>query len=85
MPYFSITPSFSICKTHGYMKGEHFKCPECGSTTELYSRIVGYFRPVQMWNNGKQEEFANRINYLEEKSLKSQFKNKIEKAIEVKT
>ena len=82
MPYFSITPTFSTCKTHGYIKGEQFKCPECGSDTEVYSRIVGYYRPIQNWNPGKQEEFKDRIEFSEEKSLKHEFKSKIEQSIE---
>ncbi|MBR9691447.1 ribonucleoside triphosphate reductase [Candidatus Woesearchaeota archaeon] len=82
LPYFSITPTFSICKTHGYLKGEQFKCPECGSECEVYTRIVGYFRPVQNWNKGKREEYNERVEFAEEKSLKSEFKSKIDKAIE---
>ncbi len=69
LPYFSITPTFSICKTHGYIRGEQFKCPECGQETEVYSRIVGYFRPVQNWNFGKREEFKHRQEYSEKKAL----------------
>ena len=82
MPYFSITPTFSICKTHGYIRGEHFECPDCGSKTEVYSRIVGYYRPIQMWNKGKKEEFKDRLAYHEEKSLKHEFKSKIDQALE---
>jgi len=63
LPYFTITPTFSICPEHGYLKGEHFKCPECQKETEVYSRIVGYLRPVQQWNNGKQSEFHDRQEY----------------------
>ena len=74
LPYFTITPTFSICKTHGYLKGEHFMCTECGQETEVYSRIVGYYRPVQNWNKGKKEEFKFREEYGETKSLKSEFK-----------
>ncbi|MBU1005835.1 MAG: ribonucleoside triphosphate reductase [Nanoarchaeota archaeon] len=77
LPYFSITPTFSICKEHGYIKGEHFKCPDCGTDTEVYSRIVGYFRPVQNWNPGKREEFKDRLEFTEE--------NGIKKKIEIKT
>ena len=66
LPYFSITPTFSICKTHGYLKGEQFTCPECGAETEVYSRIVGYYRPVQNWNAGKQEEFKDRTEFSKE-------------------
>ena len=82
LPYFSITPTFSVCKTHGYLKGEQFECPECGEKTEVYSRIVGYYRPVQNWNVGKQEEYNQRKEFLESKSLNSQVKTKIEQAIE---
>jgi ribonucleoside-triphosphate reductase len=82
MPYFSITPTFSICKTHGYIKGEQFECPECGEKTEVYSRIVGYYRPIQNWNAGKMEEFKERVEFAEETSLKAEFKSKIQKAIE---
>ncbi|MFH0774474.1 MAG: ribonucleoside triphosphate reductase [bacterium] len=70
LPYFTITPTFSICPIHGYVKGEHFDCPvsagngPCGMKCEVYSRIVGYYRPVQQWNDGKQQEFAERKEYL---------------------
>ena len=60
LPYFTLTPTFSICPKHNYINGEHFTCPECGEKTEVYSRIVGYLRPVQQWNEGKQEEFKQR-------------------------
>ncbi|SDC75335.1 ribonucleoside-triphosphate reductase class III catalytic subunit [Desulfurella multipotens] len=63
IPYMTITPTFSICKTHGYIAGEHFNCPICGEETEVYSRVVGYYRPVQNWNKGKQEEFKQRLEY----------------------
>lgn len=65
LPYFSITPSFSICDNHGYIPGELFKCPECGKETEVYSRIVGYLRPVNTWNDGKRQEFRERAPYSE--------------------
>ena len=77
LPYFSITPTFSVCKEHGYIKGEKYNCPTCGKETEVYSRIVGYFRPVKQWNNGKREEFKDRLEYTEGKSLKSQFRVKV--------
>jgi ribonucleoside-triphosphate reductase len=67
IPYFTITPTFSICPNHGYVVGEHFKCPECGEDTEVYSRVVGYLRPVQNWNEGKREEFRQRLEYSERK------------------
>lgn len=60
IPYFSLTPTFSICPVHGYLAGEHHKCPHCGEETEIYSRIVGYLRPVSQWNDGKQSEFTKR-------------------------
>jgi len=69
LPYFSITPTFSVCPEHGYIKGEIYKCPECGIETEVYSRIVGYYRPIRQWNNGKKEEFKDRLEYLEQKGL----------------
>ena len=60
LPYFTITPSFSICRTHGYLEGEVQKCPHCGDETEIYSRVVGYLRPVSQWNVGKKAEFGQR-------------------------
>lgn len=63
MPYVTITPTFSICPDHGYLAGEHYLCPKCGKKTEVYSRVVGYFRPVSNWNEGKQEEFKQRQEY----------------------
>lgn len=60
LPYFTFSPTFSTCPNHGYVAGEHFKCPECGAECEVYSRIVGYIRPVNQWNKGKQMEFRNR-------------------------
>ncbi len=63
LPYFTITPTFSICPNHGYISGEHFQCPECGAQTEVYSRVVGYLRPVDQWNKGKRSEFADRKTF----------------------
>ena len=63
LPYYTISPTYSICKEHGYISGEHFKCPKCGQPAEVYSRITGYYRPVQNWNDGKAEEFRNRKVY----------------------
>jgi ribonucleoside-triphosphate reductase len=60
LPYLSITPTFSVCKDHGYLAGEHAECPTCGLETEVYTRIVGYYRPVSRWNKGKQAEYADR-------------------------
>jgi anaerobic ribonucleoside-triphosphate reductase len=63
LPYFTLTPTFSICPTHGYTTGEHKQCPVCGATCEVYSRVVGYLRPVDQWNEGKQAEFAIRKTF----------------------
>ncbi len=63
IPYFSITPTFSVCDSHGYIRGKHPQCPHCGAETEVYSRIVGYLRPVRTWNDGKQQEFRDRTPY----------------------
>jgi len=63
LPYFSITPTFSICEKCGYLNGEQFTCPKCKGETEVYSRVVGYFRPVQNWNAGKKQEYKERINF----------------------
>lgn len=63
LPYLSITPTFSICKEHGYLRGEHFRCPHCNSETEVYTRVVGYYRPVKMWNKGKREEYKQRVTF----------------------
>jgi ribonucleoside-triphosphate reductase len=63
LPYFTITPTFSICPSHGYIPGEEPKCIKCGANTEVYSRVVGYLRPVSQWNEGKIEEFKMRTNY----------------------
>ncbi|MCK4931308.1 MAG: ribonucleoside triphosphate reductase [Candidatus Aminicenantes bacterium] len=65
LPYFSITPTFSVCKNHGYIGGEIKECPECEEPTEVYSRIVGYLRPVATWNDGKKQEFKERATYTE--------------------
>jgi len=64
IPYLTVTPTFSVCPRHGYLKGKKAVCPECGEETEVYSRVVGYYRPVQRWNRGKQEEFAERKEYV---------------------
>ena len=66
LPYFTITPTFSVCATHGYVPGEHFKCPTCETSCEVYSRIVGYLRPVSQWNEGKQAEYDVRKVYVPE-------------------
>ncbi len=63
LPYYTMSPTYSVCKKHGYIAGEVYKCPECGETTEVYSRITGYYRPVQNWNDGKAQEFKDRRVY----------------------
>ena len=63
LPYFTLSPTFSVCPSHGYCHGHCQVCPQCGSPTEVYSRVVGYLRPVSQWNDGKQAEFATRTPY----------------------
>ena len=63
LPYFTLTPTFSICPTHGYIKGQREQCAECSQDTEIYSRVVGYLRPVKQWNTGKQAEFKMRKTF----------------------
>lgn len=69
LPYYTLSPTYSICKTHGYLAGEVKTCPHCGEGTEVYSRITGYYRPVQNWNDGKLQEYANRTEYDIENSV----------------
>jgi ribonucleoside-triphosphate reductase len=89
LPYFTITPTFSVCPVHGYLKGKHTHCPKNHSEPEIkrfgsknevpcevFSRVVGYFRPVQVWNVGKKAEFSERKHFNEAKSLKSSFGKK---------
>ena len=63
LPYYTLSPTYSVCKNHGYLTGEQFTCPECGETAEVYSRITGYYRPVQNWNAGKTQEYKERKEY----------------------
>ena len=63
LPYYTLSPTYSVCKDHGYIAGEHFTCPTCGHPAEVYSRITGYYRPVQNWNDGKSQEYKNRTVY----------------------
>ena len=64
LPYFTFSPTFSTCPNHGYVAGEHFTCPECGAECEVYSRVVGYIRPVTQWNKGKKREFKDRKEFV---------------------
>jgi len=71
LPYYTLSPTYSICKNHGYIAGEVKKCPDCGCETEVYSRITGYYRPVKNWNDGKTQEYKNRVVYdIDRSSLK---------------
>ncbi len=63
LPYYTMSPTYSVCKTHGYLAGEQYTCPHCGQKAEVYSRITGYYRPVQNWNEGKSQEYKNRKLY----------------------
>ena len=69
IPYFTFSPTFSVCPGHGYLTGNHTVCPDCGETTEVYSRVVGYLRPVAQWNNGKKEEFLQRKSFQVDKAI----------------
>ena len=75
LPYYTMSPTYSVCKEHGYIAGEHFSCPKCGQKTEVYSRITGYYRPVQNWNDGKLEEYKERKTY---NVLNSKFDPKVD-------
>lgn len=79
LPYYTLSPTYSICESHGYIAGEHFSCPHCGKATEVYSRITGYYRPVRNWNDGKSSEFENRKTY-EPEELFSVNRNLLEEA-----
>jgi ribonucleoside-triphosphate reductase (formate) len=81
LPYFTLSPTYSVCKKHGYIEGEVYECPQCHEKTEVYSRITGYYRPVQNWNKGKAQEFKDRKTYEIEKknSLSSSLNNQLEK------
>ncbi|MCR5761486.1 MAG: ribonucleoside triphosphate reductase [Sphaerochaetaceae bacterium] len=69
LPYFTMSPTYSVCPDHGYLTGEMWSCPHCGKKTEVYSRITGYYRPIQNWNTGKTEEFKDRKEYVPERSI----------------
>ncbi|MBP3580926.1 MAG: ribonucleoside triphosphate reductase [Clostridia bacterium] len=69
LPYYTLSPTYSICRNHGYLEGEQFTCPHCGEKTEVYSRITGYYRPVQNWNDGKSQEYKDRKVYNIETSV----------------
>lgn len=85
LPYYTMSPTYSICKDHGYLTGEQSVCPVCGEKTEIYSRITGYYRPVQNWNDGKTEEFKNRKTYDVEHSVLKHEKVLVEEIQKVET
>ena len=91
LPYYTLSPTYSICPTHGYITGEQYICPECGKKTEVWSRITGYYRPIQNWNDGKAQEFQDRKEYISEKSVlkarevMADVRNSIDKAKEEET
>ena len=74
LPYYTISPTYSVCQTHGYLSGEQHTCPKCGRKTEVYSRITGYYRPVQNWNDGKAQEFRDRKVYDAGSSMTRHFR-----------
>jgi len=73
LPYYTLSPTYSVCRNHGYIAGEAFKCPTCEEKTEVYSRITGYYRPVQNWNDGKSQEYKDRRVYDVESAMKRRF------------
>lgn len=82
LPYYTLSPTYSVCQTHGYLSGEQYKCPICDRKTEVYSRITGYYRPVQNWNDGKSQEFKQRVVYDINRSCLKKDKS-LEEKIEV--
>ena len=79
LPYYTLSPTYSVCKEHGYLAGEHYTCPICGKKSEVYSRITGYYRPVQNWNDGKTQEYKNRKLYDIENSVLKKVKTSMVK------
>lgn len=77
LPYISLTPTFSVCNEHGYISGEHFKCPTCGKPAEVYTRVVGYLRPVQNFNRGKKQEYKDRVKYVIKDTISTKEDNKV--------
>ena len=82
LPYYTISPTYSVCQKHGYIEGEKYTCPVCGEKTEVYSRITGYYRPVQNWNDGKAQEFKDRKTYNTETSVLHKDVEKVEEKVE---
>ncbi len=82
LPYYTISPTYSVCNKHGYLKGDHSKCPKCGGEVEVYSRITGYYRPVKNWNDGKSKEYKMRKEYNLKNSNCKKAEDKIEECSE---
>lgn len=82
LPYYTMSPTYSVCREHGYLVGEQYTCPHCGSKTEVYSRITGYYRPIQNWNDGKSQEYKDRKEYNIPLSL-NKYSEKVKKLDEV--
>ncbi len=85
LPYYTLSPTYSVCQDHGYIAGEVYECPTCGRKTEVYSRITGYYRPVQNWNDGKVEEFKERKVYNIEKSVLNDKKSCLDVSVATQT
>ena len=83
LPYYTMSPTYSVCREHGYLVGEQYTCPHCGSKTEVYSRITGYYRPIQNWNDGKSQEYKDRKEYNIPLSL-NKYSEKVKEMEEVK-
>ncbi len=84
LPYYTLSPTYSVCREHGYLAGEQFTCPICGKSAEVYSRITGYYRPVQNWNDGKSQEFKDRKVYDIANSVKNRFGANAEMPVQLK-
>ena len=85
LPYYTLSPTYSVCKNHGYIVGEKYVCPYCGEHTEVYSRITGYYRPVQNWNDGKRQEFEMRTEYKVQNENATSSDNKVTETADTKT
>ena len=83
LPYYTLSPTYSVCREHGYLAGENFTCPICGKNAEVYSRITGYYRPVQNWNDGKSQEFKDRKVYDIAGSMSNRFGDKAEMPVQL--
>jgi ribonucleoside-triphosphate reductase len=70
IPYFTFSPTFSTCSSHGYIPGEHFTCPKCAEECEVYTRVVGFIRPVKQWNEGKTAEYYKRVTFKIDENAK---------------